>query len=88
MPVVSRRGEAQSATLKVEHIYYDSASLRTGCCVEYWTPNREEVTDSWIKLHNKGLDDLYCSQNIIGMMRSVRTIKAGHVVCMRKIKNA
>jgi hypothetical protein len=28
-------------------------------------PNREEVTDSWIKLHNKGPDDLYSSQNII-----------------------
>jgi len=51
-------------------------------------PNREEVTASWIKLHSKGLDDLYSSQNIIGMIISVRTIKAGHVVCIRKIKNS
>jgi hypothetical protein len=51
-------------------------------------PNKEEVTDSWIKLHNKGLDDLYSSQNINGMISLMRIIGAGHVVCMRKIKNA
>jgi hypothetical protein len=51
-------------------------------------PNREEVTESWIKLHNKELHDLYSSQNTIGMIRSMRMIKAGHVLFMRKIINA
>lgn len=51
-------------------------------------PNGEEVTDSWIELHNKGFDALYSSQNIIGMIRSMRMTGAGHMVCIRKIKNA
>lgn len=65
----------------------------TGVPFENWVlsgilvPNRQEVTDNWIKLHNKGLDDLYSPQNIIGMIRSMRMIGAGHVVCMTKIKN-
>ena len=66
----------------------------TGVPFENWVlsailvRNREQVTDSSIKLHNKGLDDLYSSQNITRMIRSMRMIGAGHVVCMRKIKNA
>jgi len=72
-------------TLKDEHTHYESDNWVLSGILD---PNREEVTDSWIEQNNKGFDDLYSSQNIIGMIRSMRMTGAGHVVCTRKIKNA
>jgi hypothetical protein len=40
-------------------------------------PQRDEVTGDWIKLHNKGLHDLYSSPNRIVKLR--RMAWAGHV---------
>jgi hypothetical protein len=31
---------------------------------------RDEVTGEWIKLHNEELNDLYCSPNIIRVIKS------------------
>jgi len=33
-------------------------------------PKRDQVTGEWRKLHNKELSDLYCSQNIIRLIKS------------------
>jgi len=33
---------------------------------------RDEITGEWRKLHNEELNDLYCSSNIIGIIRSRR----------------
>ena len=33
-------------------------------------PTRDEVTGEWIKLHNEELNDLYCSPNIIRVIKS------------------
>jgi hypothetical protein len=42
-------------------------------------PKRDEVTGDWRKLHNEELNDLYCSPNIVRVIKS-RTIRwAGHV---------
>jgi hypothetical protein len=43
---------------------------------------RDEVTQECIKLHNKKLNDLYCSPNVIRMFKARRMRWAGHVACM------
>jgi hypothetical protein len=42
-------------------------------------PKRDEVTGEWRKLHNEELNDLYCSPNIIRLIKSRRTRWAVHV---------
>jgi hypothetical protein len=44
-------------------------------------PNRDEVTGVWTELHNEELNDLYCSPNIVWLIRS-RMRWAGHVARM------
>ena len=43
-------------------------------------PRRDEVTGEWRKLHNEGFNDLYCSPNIVRVIKSRRMRWAGHVV--------
>jgi hypothetical protein len=45
-------------------------------------PTRAEVTKEWRKLHNEELNDLYCSPNILRVMKSRRMRWAGHVARM------
>ena len=45
-------------------------------------PKRDEVTGKWRKLHNEELHDVYCSPNIVRMIKSRRMRWAGHVVHM------
>jgi hypothetical protein len=45
-------------------------------------PKRDEVTGEWRKLYNEGLNDLYCSPNIVRMIKSRRMRWAGHVASM------
>ena len=35
-------------------------------------PKRDEVKRSWTKLHNEELNDLYCSPNIVRVIKSRR----------------
>jgi hypothetical protein len=42
----------------------------------------DEVTDEWRKLHNKEHHDLYCSQNIIWVIKQRIMRWAGNVACM------
>jgi len=43
-------------------------------------PRRDEVTVEWRRLHNEELNDLYCSPNIVRVMKWRRMRWAGHVV--------
>ena len=45
-------------------------------------PRRDEVTGDWRRLHNEELNDLYCSPNIVLVIKSGRKRWAGHVACM------
>jgi len=45
-------------------------------------PKRDEVTREWRKLHNEKLSDLYCSPNIVRVVKSRRVRWAGHVARM------
>jgi len=45
-------------------------------------PKRDAVTGEWRKLHNEELNDLYCSPNIVRVIKSRRKRWAGHVARM------
>jgi len=45
-------------------------------------PKRDEVTGEWRKLHNAELNDLYCSPNIVRVMKLRRMRWVGHVARM------
>ena len=42
-------------------------------------PKRDEVTAEWRKLHKEELNDLYCSPNIMRVIKTRRMRWAGHV---------
>jgi hypothetical protein len=44
-------------------------------------PKRDEIAGEWRKLHTEELSDLYCSPNIVWLIKS-RTRWAGHVAHM------
>ena len=45
-------------------------------------PRRDEVTREWRKLHNEDFSDLYCSPNIVRVIKSERMRWTGHVARM------
>ena len=45
-------------------------------------PRRDEVTGEWRRLHNKELNDLYRSPNIVRVIKSRRMRWVGHVARM------
>jgi hypothetical protein len=45
-------------------------------------PKRDEVTRKWRKLHSEELNELYCSPNIVRVIKLGRMRWAGHVAHM------
>ena len=50
--------------------------------ISVFGPRRDEVTGEWRRLHNEELNDLYCSPNIVLVIKWRRMRWTGHVACM------
>ena len=76
MPVVLYGCETWSLTLQDERKLrlFENKVLR-----RIFGPRRDEVTGDWRRLHTEELNDLYCSPNIVRVIKSRRMRWAGHV---------
>jgi hypothetical protein len=83
LPVVLYGCEAWSLTLRKEcrlRVFKNRVLRRI------FGPKRDEVTREWRKLHNEELNDLYCSPNIVRVIKFRRMRWAGHVARMGRGK--
>ena len=67
MPAVLYGCETWSLTLREDHRLrvFENRVLR-----RIYGPKRDEVTGEWRKLHNNELNELYCSPNIVRVIKS------------------
>ena len=79
LPVVLYGCETWSLTMREEHglRVFENRMLR-----RIFRPKMDGVTGEWRKLHNEELNDLYCSSNIVRVIKSRRMRWAGHVARM------
>jgi hypothetical protein len=79
LPIVFYGCETWSLTLREERKLrvFENMVLR-----RIFGPRRDEVTGEWRRLHTEELNDLYCSPNIVWVIKSRRMRWAGHVARM------
>ena len=70
--------ETWSLTLREER----KLRVFEGMVLRIFVPRRPEVTGEWRRLHNEELNDLYCSPNIVRVIKWRRMRWAGHVARM------
>jgi hypothetical protein len=83
LPAVLYGCETLSLTLREERKLrvFENMVLR-----RIFGPRRDEVAGEWRRLHNEALNDLYCSPNIVRVIKWRRMRWAGHVVRMGEEK--
>ena len=81
LPVVLYGFETWSLTLREERRLrvFEKRVLR-----RIFGPKRDEVTGEWRTLRNEELNDLYCSPNIVRVIKSRRIGWAGNVARMEE----
>ena len=79
LPVVLYGCETWSLTLREERRLrvFESKVLK-----RIFGPRRDEVTGDWRRLHNEEINDLYCSPNIVRVIKWRIMRWAGHVARM------
>jgi hypothetical protein len=79
LPIVLYGCETWSLTLLEERKLrvFENMVLR-----RIFGPRRDEVTEEWRRLHNEELNDLYCSPNIVRVIKWRRIRWAGQVARM------
>ena len=79
LPVVVYGCETWSLTLREERKLrvFENVVLR-----RIFGPRRDEVTGEWRRLHNKEINNLYSSPNVVQVIKSRRMRWAGHVAHM------
>jgi len=75
LPVVLYGCETWSLTLREEH----RLGVFENRVLKIFGSKRDEIIREWRKLHNKELNDLYSSPNIVRVMKSRRMRWVGHV---------
>ena len=79
LPVVLYGCETWSLTLREERRL---RVFENGVVRRIIGPKRDEVRWEWRKLHNRELNDLYSSHNIVRVIKSRRIRWAGHVALL------
>ena len=66
----------------MQDIKINTSNINNKVLRRIFGPGRDEVAEDWMRLHNEKLNDLYCSPNIVRVIKSRRMRWAGHVARM------
>ena len=75
------QGKAQSVTLRE---VFRLRVLENRMLRKIFGPKRDEIKGNWREMHNEALHDLYCSPNIVRVIKSRRVRRLGNVARMGK----